>query len=159
MNLNDRNFLGKMCQMLESRFPGVVAAYEGFATTDLGGDDDVPMVEVFNVPDSGALSLVKVAAAMITDHIMAGGSFAAVSTWTSEESEEFAADIVAIKHARQIEHAHLVQPTEVAMKSVDSCFPDIGAIESDTWASEEHAVTELPDDTASRVTTVYAKAA
>lgn len=102
MTGRDKGFLAEVCEAIESRFPGVTAAYEGFRTPDLGGPrDGYLVVEVFNVAADDFEALLSFAEDWSERHFAEGGGLTVFGTWTPEETaEHFSADVQAVLAAR-----------------------------------------------------------
>ncbi len=156
MTDQDREFLTRLCAHLEERFPGVVAAHEGFVKPYLGGDrDGFLVVEVFNVPEDQMEEVLREGEALTYEHLMKGGGFATFSLWTPEETRQhFQHDLRAIADSRVMREAAelgdwLLRESEVTFSEWSSSGAPVVAVRQDDRkgtpgqqrvpAGEEHA--------------------
>lgn len=105
MTKKDRAFLKALCAEIEERFPNVLAAFEGFVTSYLGGEaDGFLTLEVFNVPEEQRAEIRSFGESRALEHLMSGGGFVVASLWDAEETARlFSDDILKIREARAAE--------------------------------------------------------
>lgn len=96
-------FLSEICGKLEARFPGTVAAFEGFVTSYLGGPrDGFPVIEVFRVAPERAEEVLNFAEPLARGYFDSYGAIISFGLWTPEETDAlFIADLTSIEQQRK----------------------------------------------------------
>ena len=99
MTKTERKFLEATCEVLESRFPGVTAAFDGFVTPYLAPQNEgLLVVQVFNVPDELREEVLIAAEERLAEWVLAGGRLAIFSVWSPQETlAHFQADLAALR--------------------------------------------------------------
>ncbi len=149
MTEEDRRFLTRLCAQLEEHFPNVIAGFEGFAHSYLGGErDGFLAIEVFNVTVGQADELQRMEEDLTEKHFLGGGALVAVSTWTPEETREhFAADVAILGVARDTGFVVAEVHIDEADKELFRAAVAEGRVEEIVWtrAEDETALSWLEE--------------
>ncbi len=122
--------LSEICAALEAQFHGIVAAFEGFVTSYLGGPrDGFPVIEVFRVPPERAEEVLGFAEPLARGYFDSYGAIISFGLWTPDETQAlFVADLASIEQQRKPQWvmANLTSrdmPTKIQLSLITSCSP------------------------------------
>ncbi len=145
----DRGFLNRTCQLLEARHPGVLAGFEDFETSYLGGPrDGFLVVEVFNVADHFAEELLAYGENLASKYFDEGGRLVSFNLWTPEETRDyFGRDILRMQMNRVYrrtvtETVHMAVGSSRSLFATSCEFP-MGRQEECSWTAVDKGVSKV----------------